>query len=99
MTEPQAEGQREVLLKRRIGKIVLAVGFFIIVLVIVLGILTSLVSAYDGSTELVRQYEILSPPIFVFGIILVMSGLVAILLPEGLSQDGVWILKTGPYQR
>jgi hypothetical protein len=99
MTEPQAEGQREVLLRRRFGKIVLAVGLFIIFLVIVLGILTSLVSAYEGSTELVRQYDVLARPIIVFSIILVLSGLVAILLPEGLSQDGIWILKTGPYVR
>jgi hypothetical protein len=99
MTEPQTEGQSEVPLRRRIGKIVLAVGLSVIVLVIVLGIFTSLVSAYEGSTELVRQYDVLARPIFVFGILLVMSGLVAILLPEGLSQDGVWILKTGPYVR
>ena len=99
MTEPQAEGHRKIPLKRRIGKIALSVGLFVIVLVIVLGILTSLVSAYEGSTELVRQYDVLARPIIVFGIILVLSGLVAILLPEGLSQDGVWILKTGPYVR
>ena len=99
MTEPQNEKQSEVLLRRRIGKIVLAVGLLAIVLVIVLGMLTSLVSAYEGSTELVRQYDVISRPIFVFGILLVLSGLVAILLPEGLSQDGIWILKTGPYVR
>jgi hypothetical protein len=97
MTEPQTEGQRGILPRRRIGKIVLAVGLFVIVLVIVLGILTSLVSAYGGSTELVRVYDVIAYPCFVFGIILVMGGFVAIILPEGPSKDGVWILKTGPY--
>lgn len=97
MTEPQTEGRREIPLRRRIGKIVLAVGLFVIVLVIVLGILTSLVSAYGGSTELVRVYDVIAYPCFVFGIILVMGGLVAIILPEGPSKDGVWVLKTGPY--
>ena len=99
MSEPQAEGQRDIPPKRRIGKIVLAVGLFVIVVVIVLGLLTSLVSAYGSSTELVRLYDAIAGPGLVIGILFVMGGLLAILLPEGLSQDGVWILKTGPYIR
>ncbi|MHA2352808.1 MAG: hypothetical protein ACXAC0_06215 [Candidatus Thorarchaeota archaeon] len=98
MTEPQAEGQREVPLRRRIGKIVLAIGLFVIVLVIVFGIFASLVSAYEGSTELVRVYDVIAYPCFVFGIILVMGGFVAIILPEGPSKDGVWVFKTGPFK-
>jgi len=99
MTEPETREQRKIPLKRRIGKIGLAIGICLIVFVIVLGILSSVVSAYDSSTELVRVYDIVAGPVFIFGVLLVISGLVAILLPEGLSQDGVWVLKTGPYVR
>ena len=99
MTDPQEEIQSKTPLKRRIGKIGLAIGASLIVFVIVLGLLTSVVSAYDGSTELHRIYDAVAGPGLVFGSLLVLSGLVAILLPEGLSQDGVWVLKTGPYQR
>ena len=98
MTEPQAEGHRKIPLKRRIGKIVLAAGLLIIVVVIVLGMFVSLVSAYGGSTELLRVYDAIVGPGLVIGILLVMVGFAAILLPEGLSQDGVWVLKTGPIQ-
>ncbi|MFX1604574.1 MAG: hypothetical protein ACFFDD_01575, partial [Promethearchaeota archaeon] len=85
-------------LKRRIGKIVLAAGLLIIVVVIVLGMFASLVSATGGSTELLRVYNTILGPGLVIGILLVMVGFAAILLPEGLSKDGVWVLKTGPIQ-
>ena len=99
MTEPRKEGQRDILLRRRIGKIVLAAGLLIIVVVIVLGLFVSLVSAYGGSTEFHRVYDAIVGPGLVIGILLVMVGFAAILLPRGLSQDGVWVLKTGPYHR
>ena len=99
MREAELWEQGKTPLKRKIGKIGLAMGILLIVLVIVLVVLTSVVSAYDGSTELRSFYDAIARPVLVFGMLLVISGLVALILPEGLSQDGVWILKTGPYQR
>jgi uncharacterized integral membrane protein len=99
MTETQAEGQRNIQQRRLIGKIGLAIGIFLIVFVIVLGLFVSVVSANDGSTELAHIYDVIARPILVFGMLFVISGLLAIVLPEGLSQDGIWILKTGPYTR
>lgn len=85
--------------KRLIGKIGLVIGLIAIVFVIVFGMLASWVAAYGGSTELVRMYEVFSAPVFVFGILFLLGGLVALFLPEGLSKDGVWSMQTGPYHR
>ncbi|MFW9770433.1 MAG: hypothetical protein ACFFF9_01450 [Candidatus Thorarchaeota archaeon] len=98
MTEVEEEEQ--VSLKRSVGKIVLAVGIILLFLVIIFGTLTSLVSAYYGPTESARayvQFNTIATPVFIFGVLLVVAGLIAILLPEGQSQDGVWIMQLGPF--
>ncbi len=90
---------KKILMRRRIGKAGLVLGLLTIVIVIVLGLLTSWVSAQNGSIELLRAYEIIAVPALIIGIILLLGGLVAILLPEGLSKDGLWSMQTGPYLR
>jgi len=94
--ESQIEDSRRISLKRRVGRIGLAIGLLLIGFVIILGLLASAVSAYDGSVELVQVYNTLAVPIFVFGIFFVLGGLLAILLPEGMTKDGTWSLQTGP---
>ncbi len=98
MTESQADNQRYSSLKRLLGKIALGVGLCLISFVITFGILVSWVSAESGSTSLVHAYDTLAVPVFVFGFLFVVSGLLAIILPEGLSQEGTWSLQTGPYR-
>jgi hypothetical protein len=98
MTESQEERPKLIKLRKRIGRIALAVGLFAIGTVIVLGLLTSVVSAYDASAGLVHVYDAIAVPGFVFGILFVVSGLIAVVLPEGLSQEGTWSLQTGPFR-
>lgn len=98
MTESLTEEPIDIPLKRRIGKIVLAAGIFVIVSFIILGLLSSLGSMYGWSSELVRVYNLVAFPVFIFGILFMLAGLFAILLPQGLSKDGTWSLQTGPYR-
>jgi hypothetical protein len=35
--------------------------------------------------------------IIMAGILMVFAGLAAVLPPEGLSKDGLWAMKSGPY--
>ena len=98
MTESQTKEPRDIPLKRRIGKIVLVAGIFVIVSVIILGLLASLGSMYGWSSELVLVYDLIAFPVFVFGILFVVAGLLAILLPQGLSKEGTWSLQTGPFR-
>jgi len=93
------EETKKTSMKRRIGKVGLVLGLLVIVIVIVLGLLTSWVSAHNGSTELSHAYEIIAGPALICGILLFLAGLVALLLPEGLSKDGLWSMQTGPYLR
>ena len=98
MTQSQEERPNSIKLRKRVGKIVLIVGLIAIGTIIVLGLLTSFVSATSGPTDFVQTYNVLAGPSFVFGVLFVLSGLLAILLPEGLSQEGTWSLQTGPYR-
>ncbi len=98
MTESQTKEPRDIMLKRRIGKIVLAAGIFVIVSIIILGLLRSVGSMFGWSSDLVRVYDLIAFPVFVFGILFVVAGLLAILLPQGLSKDGTWSLQTGPFR-
>ena len=98
MTQSQEERPNSIKLRKRVGKIVLTVGLIAIGTIIVLGLLTSFVSATSGPTDFVQTYNVLAGPSFVFGVLFVLSGLLAILLPEGLSQEGTWSLQTGPYR-
>ena len=98
MTKSQEERPNSIKLRKRVGKIVLTIGLIAIGTIIVLGLLTSFVSATSGPTDFVQTYNVLAGPSFVFGVLFVLSGLLAILLPEGLSQEGTWSLQTGPYR-
>ena len=98
MRESKDEGHRSPSLKRLLGKITLGVGLILISFVITFGMLASLVSAESGSTGLVLVYDVIAGPALVFGFLFIVSGLLAILLPEGMSQEGTWSLQTGPYR-
>ena len=98
MTNSQEEPPNPIILRKRVGRIVLAVGLLVIGTVIVLGLLTSFVSATSGPIDFVQSYNVLAGPSFVFGVLFVLSGLLAILLPEGLTQEGTWSLQTGPFR-
>ena len=98
MTESHDVDHRNPSRKRLLGKIALGVGLCLISFVIIFGMLASLVSAESGSTDLILMYDTLAPPLLVFGFLFMVSGLLAIILPAGMSKDGTWSLQTGPYR-
>ncbi|MFW9786179.1 MAG: hypothetical protein ACFFE2_12580 [Candidatus Thorarchaeota archaeon] len=97
MKESQTEGQKK---RRRkfLGSVAVGIGLSFIAFVIVFGMLIPLVSADGSSVELVQIHNVIAGPILIFGILLILAGLIAILLPEGFSKDGFWSFQTGPYQ-
>jgi hypothetical protein len=96
MNESDEDKFKPIKRRKRIGKIAVVLGSIAIASVIVLGKLTTIVTAYDDSTDLLHLYDTIAVPILIFGILFVVSGLLAILLPEGLTKVGIWSLQTGP---
>jgi hypothetical protein len=99
LTERQSEDQSLTPIRRRVGKVALVTGVFLIASLIILGACVSLVAAYTGAAGLNQTYLDIATPGVVIGLLLMVVGLIAVLLPDGLSKDGLWIIQTGPYIR
>lgn len=82
--------------RKRIGRIVLMMGLALVVIVITSSILISVVAAYSGIEIPLASFEFLQFILVVSGILMVLVGLAAVLLPEGPSKDGLWVMKMGP---
>ena len=101
LTEGQSEskGQKEPSFRRRLGKIALVIGLLVVASLITLGVFASLAAAYTGVSTLNQFYLNIAAPGFLIGFLLMIIGLIAALLPEGLSKDGLWSMQVGPYIR
>jgi uncharacterized membrane protein YhaH (DUF805 family) len=86
-------------MRRRIGRILFWIGVMIIGAVTVLGVAIISVSALAGSSALLVSYRNSAIPALIIGILVMIVGLTAALLPDGFSEDGLWVLKLGPFVR
>ena len=85
--------------RHRVGKIALVIGLFLIASLIILGAFASLAAAYTGTSTLNQLYLNIAIPGFLVGLLFMIVGLIAVLLSEGFSKDGLWSMQTGPYIR
>jgi hypothetical protein len=85
--------------RKRVGRMVFFIGLSLLLVVIVFSLSVSIVSSYSGTQIPASNYSSIIALIFILGLILVVVGLTAIILPEGLSRDGVWAMKLGPFIR
>ena len=83
---------------KRVGRILFISGVAIVVGVIVLGFSVVLVAAYTGSLVIVSIYGGYAIPALLSGILLIVIGLIALILPGGFSKDVVWAMKIGPFR-
>jgi NADH:ubiquinone oxidoreductase subunit 6 (subunit J) len=97
MTEGQEELSVEKQSRRKkLGRAVLYLGFSIILVVFILSLSVPMVSSYSGVEIPTSSYSPFVVLFTVIGIVLIIAGLVAIILPEGMPKDGVWVMKVGP---
>ena len=82
--------------RKRIGRAVFLLGIALIVIGLVSSFLISIVSAYSGPVLPVVNFAYVLFLLVICGIMLMIAGIAAVLLPEGLSKDGVWSMETGP---
>ena len=83
---------------KRVGRILFISGVAIVVGGIVLGLSVVLVAAYTGSFVIVSNYGGYAILALLLGILLIVAGLIALVLPEGFSKDAVWAMRTGPFR-
>ncbi len=83
---------------KRAGRILFISGIVIVVGGIVLGLSVVLVAAYTGSLVIVSNYGGYAILALLFGILLIVAGLIALVLPRGLSKDVIWAMKIGPFR-
>ena len=83
---------------KRVGRILFISGVAIVVGVIVLGLSVVLVAAYTGSFVIVSNYGGYAILALLFGVLLIVAGLIALILPGGFSKDVVWAMKIGPFR-
>lgn len=84
--------------RKRVGRILFILGVTIVVSGIVLGLSVALVAAYTGSLAIVSNYGGYAILALFFGILLIVAGLIALVLPDGFSKDAVWSMKIGPFR-
>ena len=83
---------------KRVGRILFISGIVIVVSGIVLGLSVVLVAAYTGSLMVVSNYGSYAILALLFGILLIVAGLIALILPGGFSKDAVWAMRSGPFR-
>ncbi|MBN2229356.1 MAG: hypothetical protein JW779_07150 [Candidatus Thorarchaeota archaeon] len=83
--------------RKKIGEVLFAIGFSIILTLFLTVIASSLVTSFWGPSTPVVYYENLLTPIFIAGLIMILVGLAFFILPEGPSKDGTWVMKMSPF--
>lgn len=83
--------------RKRAGRAVFLAGLILLLIVIVSTLSISIVSSYSGTEISVPNYINFTMLIFVLGLLLVVAGLIAVVLPEGPSKDGTWVMMMSPF--
>ena len=83
---------------RRVGRILFISGVAIVVGGIILGLSVVLVAAYTGSAIIVSNYGGYAILALLTGVLLIVAGLIALILPGGFSKDAVWAMRGGPWR-
>jgi hypothetical protein len=97
MNESHREPEPRRLTKRqRIGRIFFAIGCVLAGLSVVC-MFTVSAAAFSGVDIDVSLLAGLITPFGVLGVVLILLGLAMVLLPDGPSKDGVWVMMLGPF--
>ena len=83
---------------RRVGRILFISGVAIVFGGIILGLSVVLVAAYTGSAIIVSNYGGYAILALLTGVLLIVAGLIALILPGGFSKDAVWAMRGGPWR-
>jgi hypothetical protein len=98
MSTPQGETDiQQPSRRKRAGRVVFFIGLALLAVIIVFSLSVSIVSSYSGAEIPIANYSSITLLIFVLGLLLILAGLIAAILPEGPSKDGIWVMKMSPF--
>lgn len=92
--KPQKSSRR-----RKVGIVTLKIGVILLISIITAELGVMLVDAYSGSRSMVYATQDVAIVIFPVSLILIFIGLALILMPDGLTYDGIWIFNVGGFNR
>jgi len=90
---------QEYLRRQRRSKFLVGIGVLVICVSITLGIIPVAVSAFTGTVYVATPWSDYFGFGVIFGVILVLAGLLSRISPNMIEGDALWALKTGPYYR
>lgn len=79
------------------GREVFLIGLSLLLIVIVFSFSMSIVSSYSGVEIPMSNYSSITLFLFILGLLLIAAGLIAVVLPEGPSKDGTWVMMMSPF--
>ena len=95
---PELERRWQSYLRRRkFGKYLLVIGGVVIVVSILLGIIPVAVSAFTGTVYVPNQWDGYFVISVIFGLFLLLAGIIARIAPNMMEGDALWIMKMGPF--
>ena len=93
----QEEKWQSYLRRRRFGKILLKIGAIVIVVSFFLGFFPVAVAAFTGIVYVPNQWDGYFILGIIFGLFLLLAGIIARISPNMMDGDALWIMKMGPY--
>ncbi|MGV9103553.1 MAG: hypothetical protein ACOC38_04445 [Promethearchaeia archaeon] len=81
--------------RKRLGKVIFWLGILVVIAAIMAPFVVS-VLAFAGMNVQLGPYQSLVGPVLIFGVVMVIIGIALALFP-GFSEDGLWIMMTGPF--
>ncbi len=94
----EQEVRRQILLKRRRRERYLISGGTIMMAVsLLLALLPSAVAAFTGTVSVGLPWDDYLGILFIFGLALLIAGIISRIAPDMMEGDALWIFKMGPF--
>jgi hypothetical protein len=91
--------QQELLKRHRRENILMLSGVIVIAGSVLLAIIPSAVAAYSGMVQVAMPWDDYLGIIFVFGLFLLLAGIISRISPDMMEGDALWIFKLGPFDK
>lgn len=96
MKDSNSEGPNA---RKTVGRMLLRIGFGLLVIAVVLGAVAMAASALSLSPIMTSDLGRLSGAALIVGVLLLIVGVIAWKMPRGIEDDQLWVMKTGPFIR